>query len=216
MVQLPLAMQRLIAFLGFKQQALQRTYVAEALWTDLTQEHAAASLRSVLWRMNRSGLRVVQSSWTHLSLAPEISVDVHEMTARAFRLIDPDEAWEPTGRDLELLTGELLPGWDEDWVITERDRLHQLRLHGLEALCDRLTTAGRFGQAVQAGMAAVSAEPLRESAWRALIQATLAEGNVGEAMKHYRTCREIILREFGIEPSDRIRQLVFQRTGLVW
>ena len=41
----------------------------------------------------------------------------------------------------------------------ERERFHQLRLHALEALCDRLTTAGRYGEAIDAGLAAVTAEP---------------------------------------------------------
>lgn len=145
-------------------------------------------------------------------------MDVHQMSEHARRLIDPDALWRPKNGELELLTNELLPGWYEEWVVTERDRLRQLRLHGLEALCGRYAAVGRFGQAIQAGMAAVSADPLRESAWRALIQATLSEGNLGEAVKHYRTYRQVVMSELGVEPSDRIRKLIsgLEHTGLVW
>ena len=42
-----------------------------------------------------------------------------------------------------------------------------------------------FGQAVRAGTAAVSDEPLRESARSALIEAHLAEHNVVAALREY-------------------------------
>ncbi|HEX2156656.1 MAG TPA: bacterial transcriptional activator domain-containing protein, partial [Actinomycetes bacterium] len=106
------------------------------------------------------------------------------------------------------LAGDLLPDWYEDWVVLERERLRQLRLHALEALCARLTGAGRFGAAVQAGLAAVAGEPLRESAHRTLIRAHLAEGNPGEAVRQYHLYRRLLTDELAIEPSPAIRGLV--------
>jgi DNA-binding SARP family transcriptional activator len=98
-------------------------------------------------------------------------------------------------------------------VLAERERFHHLRLHALEALCDRLTAAGRYGEAVDAGLAAVRAEPLRESAHRALIKAHLAEGNHGEASRQYSSYRQLTLAEFGIEPSAHLRELLLQGAG---
>ena len=84
------------------------------------------------------------------------------------------------------LSADLLPDWyDDDWVLVEREQYHQLRLHALEAMCARLTSIGRFGQAVQAGLAAVQGEPLRESAHYILIKAHLAAGNRWEATRQY-------------------------------
>jgi DNA-binding SARP family transcriptional activator len=54
----------------------------------------------------------------------------------------------------------------------------------------------------------VAAEPLRESAHRALIGAHLAEGNPGEALRQYQLFRGLLGRELGIEPSPRIRALL--------
>jgi DNA-binding SARP family transcriptional activator len=93
-------------------------------------------------------------------------------------------------------------------VLVERERFHQLRLHALEAVCDRLITAGRYGEAIDAGLAAVAAEPLRESAHRVLIKAHLAEGNHGEADRQYQLCRHILRDELGVEPSNALRRLV--------
>jgi Bacterial transcriptional activator domain len=71
-----------------------------------------------------------------------------------------------------------------------------------------LTGAGRFGAAVQAGLAAVAGEPLRESAHRTLIRAHLAEGNPGEAVRQYHLYRRLLADELAIEPSPAIRGLV--------
>lgn len=81
------------------------------------------------------------------------------------------------------LRDDLLPGWPELWLVPERERFHQLRLHALEALCARLTGVGWHGAAVDAGLAVVSADPLRESARGALIDAYLAEGNAWSPLR---------------------------------
>jgi len=101
----------------------------------------------------------------------------------------------------ESLSADLLPDWSEDWVLMERERYHQLRLRALEALCRRLSAKGRFGQAVQAGLAAVSGEPLRESARRALIEAHLAERNLAAALREYEAFGQLLQSELGIGPS---------------
>jgi DNA-binding SARP family transcriptional activator len=90
----------------------------------------------------------------------------------------------------------------------ERESYHQLRLRALEALCRRLSAKGRFGQAVQAGLAAVSGEPLRESARRALIEAHLAEHNVAAALREYEAFHQLLRDELGLDPSEDMRALV--------
>ena len=107
-----------------------------------------------------------------------------------------------------MLLTDLLPDCYDDWALVECERFRQLRLHALEALCERLTEAGRYGEAIDAGLAAVRGEPLRESAHRALIKAHLAEGNYVEAGRQYEVCRRIVRDELGIEPSDGLRKLV--------
>jgi DNA-binding SARP family transcriptional activator len=200
-VAVPRSGQRLLALLALQARPLERLWVAGTLWIDATEERAGASLRSALWRLPQpGGTAVVEASTTHLRLARDVAVDVHELAARA-EGDDPD--LEPSA-----LARDLLPDWYEDWVVLERERLRQLRLHALEALCRRLTQAGRFGAAVQAGLAAVAGEPLRESAHRTLIRAHLAEGNPGEAVRQYHLYRRLLAGELAIEPSAAIRELV--------
>jgi DNA-binding SARP family transcriptional activator len=106
------------------------------------------------------------------------------------------------------LCGDLLPDWYDDWLVIERERFRQLRLRALDALCDRLTRAGRLDDALAAGLAAVAGEPLRESAHRALIRVHLTDGNAAEAIRQYRMFGRLLREQLGIEPSERMKSLI--------
>ena len=87
-------------------------------------------------------------------------------------------------------------------------------LRALDALCERLTGAGRLALAMEVGLASVAGEPLRESAHRAVIKIHLAEGNKAEALRQYRLYRNLLHERLGLSPSAQIEKLVvgFDRT----
>lgn len=205
-VPLPLPAQRLLAFLALQQQPLRRSYVAGTLWIDSSEEHAAGSLRSALWRLHRPGPRLVETTGAQLRLAPEVGVDAREAVAEARLLLDGNG--DCPGPAAVRLAGELLPDWYDDWIVVERELLRQLRIHALERLCDRLAAAGRCADAVEVGLAAVRCEPLRESAHRALVRAHLAEGNQADALGSFRLYERLLRGELGLAPSPQMLELV--------
>jgi DNA-binding SARP family transcriptional activator len=208
-VPLPMNAQRLVCFLALHDQPLLRTFVSGTLWGETTDHRAGGSLRSALWRLRRATYPVVALTSDHIELAETVAVDLREGTALAHKVLDPSQELDDIAEvNEEVLSVDLLPDWTEDWVLMERESYHQLRLRALEALCRRLTEKERFGQAVQAGLAAVSGEPLRESARLALIEAHLAERNVGAALREYEAFRQLLHEELGLEPSEDMRALV--------
>jgi DNA-binding SARP family transcriptional activator len=198
--------QRLLAFLALDGGTLTRAYVAGSLWIDSSQESANANLRTALWRLRRVSCRLVDSTATHLSLAPEVLVDLHSAreAARHAATAGPDFSEEQLERILSA--GELLPDWYDDWLVIGREQFRQARLHALEALCGALTRTGDFGKAIEVGLAAVAGEPLRESAHRAVMRAHLAEGNRHEAARQYELCRRA-LAPLGLMPSPETHTL---------
>jgi DNA-binding SARP family transcriptional activator len=147
----------------------------------------------------------------HIQLGTDVAVDLTAAIALAQRLLDRSVRCDDDDLSAEArsrLSCDLLPACYDDWVLVECERFHQLRLHALEALCERLTAARRYGEAIDAGLGAVRAEPLRESAHRALINAHLAEGNQAEAGRQYELYRGILRDELGIEPTDGLRRLM--------
>jgi DNA-binding SARP family transcriptional activator len=205
---IPTSAQRVLAFVALHDRPLRRSYVAGVLWSNSSEKKSRASLRSSLWRLGRVKCPPVIVRSRHLELSPRVTVDVREMELGAHRLQDDDDECEEQDLDTMMRSGDLLPGWYEDWVVTERERLRQLRLHALESSCARLILAGRFGHAVQAALVAIQEEPLRETAHRALIQAHLAEGNTVEAVRHYRRYTTILWEELRLEPSPQTKALV--------
>ena len=206
--ELPLGIQRLVAFLAVHNRPLQRLFVAGNLWIDSSEEHANANLRTALWRLRHLGFHLVVATRNHLSLAPGVVVDLHVSSARARQVLRHEAA--PTVDDVDAIVegAELLPDWYDDWVLIERERFRQLRLYALETLCADLAAAGSYASAVEVGLACVAAEPLRESAHRALVAIHLAEGNRGEAIRQYRLYRALVLRELGLTPSAELQSMV--------
>lgn len=203
--------QRLVAFLALGEKSLSRAYVAGSLWPETTSARANANLRSSLWRVHQACGRLVVASPQRLCLAPEVVIDLHSAMASAHRMLDSTDPCDDilSVEMLSVLSADLLPDWyEDDWLVADRERYHYLRLHALEAMCERLTAAQRYGEAVQAGLAAVRAEPLRESAHKALIRAHLAEGNRFEAARQYYGCRHMLQRELGVRPSPAMQALL--------
>jgi DNA-binding SARP family transcriptional activator len=204
---LPRCAQRLIAHLSLRGRST-RAAVAGELWPDVPEDHAHGSLRSALWRVQKVVPGLVDVSGGTLELALGVRVDVWEFREWAERTLDPTADVDGAMAPASALAGELLPGWYDDWVVLERERLRQLRLHALEMLADKLASAGRHSEAVQAACAAVRAEPLRESAYRALVRVHLAESNVDEAVRAYCCFRDLLAHELGVAPTEHMEVLM--------
>ena len=209
------SVQRLLAYLALCELPLLRSHVAGTLWPEATDARAMGNLRSALWRVRKLPGRFVDTKGEEMALAPGVVVDVRVLGTLARRLVDlPDEPAvqfaDDRRADVEALAiaNDLLTDWSDEWLLMERERFRQLRLHALERLCGMLTAAGRFGRAVDMCLAAVSGEPLRESAHRQLIELHLAEGNRVEALRQFHAYRQLMRDELGLGPSRQIIDLV--------
>jgi DNA-binding SARP family transcriptional activator len=202
--EVPEGSKQLLAFVALRRRRVERRQAAGTLWPCGDEERAAGNLRSALWRLRRAGINVIVADKWSLALNGDVLVDLHLTEQWATRLIEgrasPDDlAVSPSVAD----TLDLLPGFYDDWVLMERERIRQRILHALEVLSERLAAAGRFADAIEAAMLATGAEPLRESAQRALIKAHVAEGNLTEARRSYHAYHDLLYRELGVAPSEK-------------
>jgi len=110
--------------------------------------------------------------------------------------------------NLAPLTAELLPAWDEDWLLLERERVRQLQLHALDALARRLRLQRRYSEAVDAALTAITIDPLRESAQGELIAAHVAEGNIAAAHRQLDSYARLLRAELGLRPSQSLTALL--------
>ena len=195
--------QRVLAFLALSDQAVSRAYAAFRLWPDKPESRAMANLRSALWRLRQQPGELVDSTLTDIRLAGSVWVDARDGIrdlASTFPLSCPEVG--------AMLTADLLPEWYDEWLVVERERLRQLRLHTLEKWCRELIARGRMAEAIDLALRSIAVEPLRESSHRLVIEAHLAEGNVNEAARHLAAFHVRVSEELGVPPSEDLMSLV--------
>jgi DNA-binding SARP family transcriptional activator len=217
-VAVPTSSQRVLAFLGLHKRPQPRTHVARSLWREATDQRAIANLRAALWRLHVIRERVIVPRRDQLSLCGEVWVDLAEVLQGARELLDISSAGSTdqpaaSAELLDLLSRDVLPDWDDDWVVIERERVRQLRIHAIEALSVRLRRQGRLAEAVEAGLAAIAADPMRESAQRVLIEAHLAEGNAADARRQFESFRDLLWRDLEVRPSPALDALMTRRSA---
>jgi DNA-binding SARP family transcriptional activator len=205
-VVVPRGLQRIIALIGLRPGAT-RSHLAGLLWPEASEERALSSLRTAIWRLRQDPCCPLDTHGDTIRLDARVEVDVDDLVGTAARVND---GGDPCTASTALTAGrhDLLPGWYDDWVLLERERLRQLRLHMLEEAARMQLAAGHHGEALQAALEAMAAEPLRETPHRLVVQIHLAEGNAFEALHAFYVYRELILRELHLEPSATMRALV--------
>jgi DNA-binding SARP family transcriptional activator len=207
-VPLSLREQRLVALLALR-AGRPRNYLAATLWPNGSDERALTSLRVTVWRLRQTVPDLVVAGRNTLALRSDVSCDVQEVLQVASRV-----AREPETLDLweavSALSGDdFLPGWYDDWVQLERERLRQVRVRTLDRLARlALIDSDDPDIAATAALASARIEPLRETPQRLLIAAEIASGNLAEARGHFESYRHRVLDELGIEPSPRLSELV--------
>ncbi|MEV4758554.1 BTAD domain-containing putative transcriptional regulator [Micromonospora sp. NPDC049559] len=202
----PRGLQRVIALIALRPGAT-RTHLAGLLWPDTPEERALSSLRTALWRLRQHACCPVVTTGDTVQLDGNVELDIDQLARTAARIAEGGDPREAAGI---LATGrnDLLPGWYDDWVLLERERLRQLRLHMLEEIGRAHLRAGQHGEALQAAMEAMRAEPLRETPHRLIVEVHLAEGNAYEALHAFYVYRDLILRDLQLEPSPAMCDLL--------
>jgi DNA-binding SARP family transcriptional activator len=204
----PEGSKRLLVLVATRRSVTRRA-AAELLWPDVEPLRAAGNLRSAAWRLRCAELPLLVEKDGALRLAPGVEVDIEVLCREAAQVA----AGRSQADDRQLLATavealDLLPGWYEEWICVERERLRTTVLAAIDAIAVRLRRVGRCAEAIDAALVAVTADPLRDSSQAALITAHLGEGNLVEARRAYAAYRRVLRAEFGLEPPERLTRLV--------
>ncbi|HEY7989079.1 MAG TPA: BTAD domain-containing putative transcriptional regulator [Lapillicoccus sp.] len=203
-VEVPPAGQRLVAYLAIQGYPVRRSTVAAAIWPDVDETRARANLRSTVCRLGALA-PVVDATAASLTIGPDVIVDVDDLQeqVRAARAGTEHPSAARPGFDLELL-----PGWEEEWVELERERVRQLELHLLDVVVSTSVEEGRHGDGVDAALRAIRLDPWRESSHAGLLRALLAGGNRAAAIAHFRRFAAQMREELGLSPSRDLLEVV--------
>jgi predicted ATPase len=191
--------------------AFRREMLAGLIWPDANESNARSNLRHALWRIRKAlGEQTGQDYFPadDLTLAftldPGCWIDAVLLGSKA----------GPTSPTLEeqvaAYQGELLPGFYDDWITVERERLQSAFENKIEALIDRLCYEKHWPDVIEWAEHWIKFGTAPEPAYRALMTAHARSGHKAKVKEAYQRCVEALQREFGVEPSEETQELYQQ------
>ncbi|MGH2606711.1 MAG: AAA family ATPase, partial [Anaerolineales bacterium] len=197
--------QSLLAYLAMHPGvAHRREKLAGIFWPEASDRQARSNLRYTLWQVRKA---MGGSKADRFIQADKIAVTFLEGSGAwvdAVELGSPEE--EAAGsegliRSLSLYGGELLPGFYEEWVVLERDRLSGRYDQRMNRLLDRLMEEGRWAAVFEWAERWISHGHGPEPAFRALMRAHAALDDAVGLAAAYSRCRESLRQQVGVDPS---------------
>jgi len=195
--------QALLAYLALTAGARhRRERLAALLWPDAGDESARQNLRNALWTLRKAlGEGVIVADKISVGMDPGAGhrLDVAELS-RGGGVEELEAAASAYG-------GELLPGWYEEWVLLERERLRAELDARTGELVERLLADDRAAEALRWVERWLAHGQAPEPAYRYLMLARHALGDLAGVASAYRRCVKALEEELGVEPSPETRAL---------
>lgn len=208
--------QSLFAYLLLNPVAHRRERLAGLLWPDSSETNARRNLRQALWQIRRAlaeqadALLVVDEVTVAFNTAADYWLDV-ECIARP---LEEAGAADDLISAIAVYTGELLPGFYDEWVQLEREQIQAQFERKLTLLLERLVEAQRWADILHWGERWIALGYTPEPAYRALMMAHAGLGDMASVAESYRRCVEALARDLDVEPSAQTRALYERlRTG---
>jgi len=188
----------------------RREMLAGMLWPDSTETNARGYLRHALWHL-RQAIGDSYLSVDNISIAfnaedADFGLDVS--------LVDQEFA---PGVSLETLVdsisqygGDLLPGFYDDWVTLERERVQAVFERNMDLLLVILVEQQRWREVLKWGEHWIALGRAPEPAYRAIMEAYCALGNHSGVAAIYKRCEKALRDDLDIEPSE-LTQATYQR-----
>jgi predicted ATPase/DNA-binding SARP family transcriptional activator len=209
------AAQSLLAYLLLTAgTAHRREKLAGLLWPDTTDENARKNLRHELWRLRKAletekprkklvAYLVVDEISIAFDVGSDYWLDVTIVQKPLPKQVSADDLAEM----LSLYHGELLPGLYDDWVVLERERVRAVLEQKMERLLELLIDQKRWQDTLDWGERWVALGQTPEPAYRALMVAHSALGNVSQVAAVYGRCVRAMRDDLGVDPSEQTRAL---------
>lgn len=200
-VQLPSKAIALLAFLAVEKQGFTRGKIADLLWSAESEAKGKHNLRQLLQNIKKVVPHIlVLKGREHILLNDSLieSVDLWQFdTAYAHRDYE-NAAKVIRGRFLEGLSLRHADNFDQ-WQRLQESAIHHKSVHALETLL-RQTVHNDI--LIQYASRLLALQPWHEEAYQQLMLAQARARRFNESLLTFKTCREVLRAELGIEPGQ--------------
>ncbi len=194
-------------------KGLSKEEIGLILWPDSSTELLRLQFRNTLYYIRYAlGQDVILSNDRRYLFNSDIdySYDVqdfeHKVT-QSEQAASPEQKITLLQEGLAIYQGEFFPEGDGDWVMTERQRLEELREHSQLALAQLLLEQGEAKASLGYCQAILAENHCMESAHRLAMQAYAALGNRSGIKNQYEQCKQSLMDELSLDPSDETEKL---------
>ncbi|MCC6300169.1 MAG: tetratricopeptide repeat protein [Anaerolineales bacterium] len=209
----------LLAYLAVTRRAHSRDKLAALLWGEMSDTDAKNNLRQALANLKKffdDELTIARDSIEFTGDGFVDSVEF-ESALRSASSLDAQPASVILTDSLCLYRGDFLEGFHvrdapdfENWMLTERARLRELALQALHRLAEIELSRANYPAALEATSRLLAFDPWREEAHRQRMSALARAGQRSAALAQYQSCRRILEKELGVEPSAETTALYEQ------
>ncbi|MCJ7568640.1 MAG: hypothetical protein MUO58_13975 [Anaerolineales bacterium] len=184
----------------------RRERLAGLLWPESDESNARSNLRHALWRIRKTiGEGYLLADRVVIEFDPESEhwLDV--------RLLEDEISMEgdiqAALQAVSVYGGELLPGFYDNWVVLERERIRAVFEQRMQILLEMLVENGRWDEALEWCERWIALGHVPESAFRALMIAHHNLGNSANIAAVFQRCERAMMNELGVKPSPQTAQL---------
>jgi DNA-binding SARP family transcriptional activator len=222
------SVRALLAYLAMHQGVeFRREMLASLLWSDHTQEAALVNLRQILSILRRV-LGDAEAAQPYLEVTPRsvcfdaepgvwVDVNLFRQLVLGASSTGQGELKDSNVYGIEqallLYRGDLLsdlkissPAFEE-WVIQQREHLHQRSADLLHAVACYYEREDYPEQVKYFAQRQIELEPWSEEAYRQLMYAYARLGQRSAALKQYALCQRALFSAFGVEPGAATKAL---------
>jgi WD40 repeat protein/DNA-binding SARP family transcriptional activator len=204
------AAQSLLAYLLLTAGTFhRREKLAGLLWPDTLEESARRNLRHELWRLRKAidtgppGEREEE-----FLLTSEFSVAFNPRARYWLDVAVLERARATTASADDLMTtlalyrGELLPGFYDEWVVLERERVAAIFEQEIARLLGSLVREEWWEELAEWGERWIALGGTPEPAYRALMIAHNEMGDQSKVASSFQRCVESLQKELGVQPAE--------------
>ena len=200
----------LLAFLLINRgQIHRRERLAGLLWPDSMESTARKNLRNAVWRLRQSiGNDYLLTDKETIAFDVNVPFWSDVATLEGGLKAGTDE--EGTKHLIEAVSvyqGELMPGYYDDWLHIERERLRAVFERLAQSLLDRLSAAQRWQEAITWAGHWIAQGSVPEPAYRSLMLAHAGLGDLAGMAGAFRRCEVALESELAVEPSAETQAL---------
>ena len=202
-------LQTLLAYFLLHQGIpISRQQLAFLFWPDTSERQSRGNLRQLIHRLRTalpvvkdcikySGNNLVWDCKIHIWFDVTVFEELAQKTNDSIALQQAEKVY----------AGDLMPGFYDDWVLTERERLNQKFIQVLDHLVDLYDASGNYQRAVDTLQRLQTQDTLREDTYRRMMSLYAKMGDLAGVHRTYKACKDQLKLELGLDLSPPTQEL---------